>query len=244
VRLSGAGWLVLGAIVGLAIVVATDQVVPATSEYQAQMRVWLAARATGITAYLLLTGEVLFGLVLSHPTNQATWRLSARLFPWHEHLLVFIGAFLGAHVVALLLDPWAGVGLAGTFVPGLSAYRSAPVALGTLGLYALLVTGITARWTRLLPRGLWLRLHRFAAVAWVLSWIHGMLAGTDTAALLPLYMATGAAVLLAAAYRYWAAKQARPTFATSLPAEPVRQPARPGPRPTVALVPNRSEEPG
>jgi methionine sulfoxide reductase heme-binding subunit len=250
VRLSGAAWLVLGAIVGLVIVVATDQVVPATSDYQAQMRVWLAARATGITAYLLLTGEVLFGLVLSHPTNQSTWRLSARLFPWHEHLLVFIGAFLGAHVVALLLDPWAGVGLAGTFIPGLSAYRSAPVALGTLALYALLVTGITARWTRLLPRGAWLRLHRFAAVAWLLSWVHGLLAGTDSAALLPMYLATGAAVLAAAAYRYWAARRSRPTFATSLPDGPASRPSL-GSRPTPALAPaaapafapSHSEEP-
>ncbi|MBP1704437.1 MAG: Ferric reductase domain protein transrane component domain protein, partial [Chloroflexi bacterium] len=217
VRLSGAAWLVLGALLGLVIVVATDQVVPATSAYQAQMRVWLAARATGIAAYVLLTTEVLFGLLLSHPTNQSTWQLSRRIFPWHENLLVFTGAFLGAHVVALLLDPWAGVGIAGAFIPGLSAYRSAPVALGTLALYAMLVTGITARWTRLLPRGLWLRLHRLAAVAWVLAWIHGLLAGTDSAALLPMYLATGAAVLMAIAYRYWAARKGRPTFSTSLP---------------------------
>ena len=238
-RLSGAAWLVLGAAVGLLIVIATDQVVPATSSYQAQLRVWMAARATGITAYLLLTGEVIFGLVLSHPTNQATWRLSKRLFPWHENLLVFIGAFLGAHIVTLLLDPWAGVGLAGTFIPGLSEYRSAPVALGTLSLYAALVTGISARWTRLLPQGLWLRLHRFAVVAWVLAWVHGLLAGTDTIALLPMYLATGTVVLVPGAYRYWVARKQRPTFATSLPGATA---PRPAPAQT-ARVPARSEEP-
>ena len=216
-RLSARAWVVLGAMLGILIVLSTDQVLPATSAYQAQMRVWLAGRATGITAYVLLTALVCFGLVLSHPTNQSTWRLSRRLFPWHENLFVFVVAFLVAHVASIVLDPWAGVGIAGSFVPGLSAYRSAPVALGTLGLYAALISGVTGRWTRLLPPGLWLRIHRFALVAWVLAWMHGLLAGTDSAALLPVYLVTGIGVLGAGTYRYWVAKKARPTFATGLP---------------------------
>ena len=223
-RLSARAWVVLGAALGILIVVATDQVVPATSAYQAQMRIWLAARATGITTYLLLTGLVTLGLILSHPTNQSTWQLSKRIFPWHESLFVFVVAFVVAHVVSIVLDPFAGVGVAGSFIPGLSGYRTAPVALGTLGLYAALVSGVTGRWTKLLPPGLWLRLHRFALVAWILSWMHGLLSGTDTAALLPLYVATGGLVIGAGAYRYWVAKKARPTFATSLPGatRPVR----------------------
>ena len=127
------------------------------------MRVWLAGRATGVAVYLLLTGQMAFGLILSHPVNQSTWKLSKRLFLWHENLWIFILAFLAAHIVSIILDPWAGVGIAGSFIPGLSSYRSAPVALGTLALYALVVSGITARYTKLLPPGLWLRLHRFDA---------------------------------------------------------------------------------
>lgn len=216
-RLSGRAWVVLGAALGLLVVYATDQIVPATSEYQADMRLWLAGRATGIVAYLLLTLLVALGLVLSHPTNQSTWKLSRRLFPWHENLFVFVVAFLAAHVVSLVLDPYAGVGPGGALVPGLSEYRSAPVALGTLALYAALASGISARWTKLLPAGLWLRLHRFALVAWILGWLHGLTAGTDAMPLMPLYVATGIAVVGAGAYRYWVSKKARPTFSTSLP---------------------------
>jgi len=231
VRLSARAWVVLGATLGILIVVATDQVVPATSAYQAQMRIWLAARATGITTYLLLTGLVTFGLILSHPTNQSTWKLSKRIFPWHENLFVFVVAFVVAHVVSIVLDPFAGVGVAGSFVPGLSGYRTAPVALGTLSLYAALISGVTGRWTKLLPEGLWLRLHRFALVAWILSWMHGLLSGTDSAALVPLYVATGGLVIGAGAYRYWVARTARPTFATSLPGatRPVRPTIVPAP---------------
>ena len=216
-RLSGRTVLVLGAFLGLLVVFATDQIVPAESRYQAQMRLWLAGRATGLTAYVLLTLLVTLGLVLSHPVNQSTWKLSKRLFPWHENLFVFVVAFLVAHIVSLVLDPYAGVGIQGTFVPGLSSYRSVPVALGSLAMYALLLTGLTARYTKLLPAGWWLKLHRLSFGVFILAWTHGILAGTDSDALRPLYVATGLVVLGAAAYRYWVAKRRRPTFSTSLP---------------------------
>jgi sulfoxide reductase heme-binding subunit YedZ len=216
-RLTGPRFLILLGLLGVGIVVATDQIVPASTAYQAQMRLWLAARASGIVAYLLLTGQVVLGLVLSHPTNQTTWKLSKRLFPWHENLWVFVLAFLGVHIVSLILDPYAGVGVAGSFIPGLSSYRSAPVALGTLALYALVLTGLTARYTRLLPPGFWLKLHRLSIGVLILAWLHGILAGTDTPALRVFYIATGLVVLSAAAYRYWVSRKRRPTFATSLP---------------------------
>jgi hypothetical protein len=207
---------VLLAVVGLAIVFATDQVTPASSDRQAQIRIWLAARAAGFTTLLLMSLQVSLGLVLSHPTNKSTWRLSKLLFPWHENAWVFVLAFLAVHVVAIVLDPWADVGVTGAFLPGLSEYRSPAVALGTMALYALLITGLSARYTRLLPAGFWLRLHRFSLVVFVLAWLHGVLAGTDSVAMAGLYGATGLFVLAAGAYRYWVSRQARPTFATTL----------------------------
>ena len=179
-------------------------------------RTGLASRAAGFTALGLLTVQVALGLVLSHPTNKSTWKLSKRLFPWHENAWIFVLAFLAAHVVSLIVDPYAGVGFLGAFVPGLSEYRSAPEALGTLALWALLVTGATARYTRLLPSGAWLSIHRLSIVVFVLAWMHGLLAGTDSLPLLAYYLGTGGIVLAAGAYRYWVSRAARPTFATSL----------------------------
>jgi predicted ferric reductase len=209
-RLSGRALVVLAALVGLAVVAATGEILPATSDRQAELRVWLAARATGFVTLGLLAVQVGLGLVLSHPTNKSTWKLSKLLFPWHENAWVFVLAFLAVHVVSIAADPWAGVGIAGSLIPGLSSYRSAPVALGTLALYALLFTGLTARYAHLLPAGTWLALHRIALVVFVLSWLHGMLAGTDGRALVPVYLVTGLAVLAAAAYRYWVVRRARP----------------------------------
>ena len=216
-RLRGGTFLAAIAIVGLVAVVATDQVVPASSDHQAQLRIWLASRAAGLVSLVLLAFQIVVGLVLSHPVNKTTWKVSKLLFPWHENVWLFVLGFLGAHIVSILLDPFAGVGLAGAFIPGLSSYRSAPVAIGTLALYALLLTGVTARYTKLLPAGAWLTIHRVGIVVFVLSWMHGLLAGTDSVALVSLYAALGCAVGGAAAYRYWVTRQGRPTFSTSLP---------------------------
>jgi len=214
-RLSGRGVVILGAIIVLILIYATDQVVPATSERQAELRIWLAARAAGIAAFLLLTFQIAAGLVLSHPTNKSTWKLSKRIFPWHEHLWVFVFAFLLIHVVSLVLDPYAGVGVGGALIPGLSSYRSSPVALGTLATYAFLVTALSARYTRILPSGAWLSIHRIALLVWVLAWLHGILAGTDAEALRAMYVSSGLAIVAAGAYRYWASRQGRPTFTTT-----------------------------
>lgn len=191
----------------LGLLAATDQILPATSAYQAQMRIWLAARATGVVALILLTAEVLLGVLLSHP-RQPQWKTSKAAFPWHESLWVFAFAFLAIHVVSLVVDEYAGVGIGGALVPGLSEYRSVPVAIGVIGLYATVVTVVTARFTKLLPRGWWLRLHRLSAVVLVLAWLHGVLAGTDTDALRPLYWLVALSVLAGVTHRYWVTRLA------------------------------------
>jgi predicted ferric reductase len=216
-RLSGRGTLILLTLLAIVAIYATDQVVPATSDRQAQLRIWLAARAAGIVTFLLLTFQVSLGLVLSHPTNKSTWKLSKRIFPWHDHVWVFVMAFLLVHIVSIVLDPYAKVTVIGALIPGLSEYRSSAVAIGTMALYAFLLTAISARWTKLLPSGMWLKIHRLSLVVWVLAWLHAVLSGTDSGQLGPIYVASGLAVVFSGAYRYWASRQRRPTFTTSLP---------------------------
>lgn len=218
-RVSGRAFVVIVAIAGLVAVYATDQILPATSAHQADLRIWLAARAAGFVALGLLTAQVVLGLVLSHPTNKTTWRLSRMLYPWHANAWMFVLAFIAMHIVTLVLDPYAGVGIGGALVPGLSSYRSVPVAIGVIALYALLITGLTARYTTLLPRGVWLLLHRFSLGVIVMAWVHGVLSGTDSLPLAGFYGGSFVLVVLAAAYRYWVGRAGRPTFSTSLPEE-------------------------
>lgn len=205
----------IGAIAALVALGVTDQVLPAADPRVAELRPWIAARALGVTAYLLLALQVATGLLLAHPRNTASWRKTRQTFPWHELLTVFTFAFLILHIVLMAIDPWAKVGWMGALVPGFSGYRPPAIAIGTVALYAMIFTSVTAKWTRLLPGDWWLKAHRFAAVTFLLTWVHSVLAGTDGGALTPLYLATGLPILMAVAHRLWSAK-VRPQRADAL----------------------------
>ena len=205
-RVGATTLVALGAVVALVGLAVTDQVLPASSPRVQEMRPWIAARALGVTAYLLLALEVASGLVLSHPRNTAEWRKTRQVFPWHEMFTVFTFAFIGLHVVLLAVDPFAKVGWLGALVPGFSGYQAPAIALGTVAMYALLFTAVTAKWTRLLPAGWWLKAHRFAAIAFLLTWTHSVLAGTDGGALMPLYLVTGLLIVAGVAHRWWTAR--------------------------------------
>lgn len=205
-RLSPTVLVVLGAVVALAALGITDQVLPATDPRTLQVRPWIAARALGVTAYLLLALDVTLGLLLSHPRMTTAWRKTKQVFPWHELVTVFLGAFLALHIVLLAADRFAGVGWIGVLVPGMSSYRPSAIAAGSVAMYALVITALTAKWTRLLPPGWWLRIHRFTVVVFLLAWLHAVLAGTDGGALTPLYVVTGAGILALGAARWWSAR--------------------------------------
>jgi hypothetical protein len=218
--------VIVGALAALVALGVTDQVLPATDARTLEVRPWVAARALGVTAYLLLTLEVATGLLLSHPRNAGNPGTPRVTFPWHEMLTVFTGAFLALHIALLAVDPYAQVGWVGSFVPGFSQYRPVPVALGSVALYALIVTAATAKWTRLLPAGWWLRLHRLTALVFLAAWVHGVLSGTDSAALLPMYLVSGGLVLGAVAHRWWSeASLAKRDAIREATANPPRRPA-------------------
>lgn len=218
-RVSATALVIVGAIVALVALGITDQILPAADARTVQLRPWIAARALGVTAYLLLALEVTLGLLLSHPRMPTSWRKTRQVFPWHEMTTVFLGAFLALHIALLAVDEFAGVGWIGVFVPGTSTYRMPAIAVGSIATYALVITAITAKWTRLLPPGWWLKVHRFTAVAFLLAWMHAVLAGTDGSALTPLYMSSGLLVLALGIHRWWISRaDARRAAAGARPA--------------------------
>lgn len=219
-RVSAPVLIAIGAIAVLVAIGVTDQVLPATDARTAELRPWIAARAVGVMAYLLLALEVATGLLLSHPRNTAEWRKTKQVFPWHEMLTVFTFGFLAIHGVLLAVDRFANVGWLGALIPGMSAYRTPAIALGTIAAYTMLFTAITAKWTRLLPSGWWLKVHRVAALTFLMTWLHAVLSGTDGGALLPLYLVTGLPILAGVVHRSWTARS-RP----QRPAVPAGRPA-------------------
>jgi hypothetical protein len=168
-----------------------------------KMAPWILGRSSGITSYLLLVALVAFGLVLSHPARSrirvpsSTTRIRA-----HVSLSVFTLVFTVLHIVVLATDQYAKVGWWGAFVPMGSEYRPLPVTLGVIGFYAGIAAGLTAALAGRVARRVWWPVHKVAIVSLVLVWLHGVLAGIDTPALLSLYVVTGGLLMGLAWSRY------------------------------------------
>lgn len=170
---------------------------------------WILGRASGMVSYLLLVSLVGLGLVLAHP-RRVRWRRpgpTTRLRV-HTSLAVFTLTFVVLHVVVLATDRYAKVGWWGALLPMASQYRPAAVTLGVLGAYCGMLTGLTAALAGRLARRIWWPVHKVAAGSLVLVWSHGVLAGTDSDALRPLYFGTAVVLLLLAFSRYTAATPA------------------------------------
>lgn len=168
-----------------------------------RMAPWIIGRAAGVSSYLMLVALVLLGLLLSHPWRSRWHRpSSATRIRVHIVLAVLTLALTLLHVVFLATDRYAGVGWWGVVLPLRATYRPVPVTLGLLGAWAGLFAGGTAALAGRLPARAWWPIHKVAASALVLVWLHGVLAGGDTYALRWMYLGSGMLVVAAAISRY------------------------------------------
>lgn len=167
-----------------------------------RMAPWILARASGVCGYLMLVGLVLLGLSLSHPRRARRGRSAMTRMRIHVVLALLTFGFIALHVVALATDAYAGVGWWGTVLPFGAQYRPLPVTLGVLGIWLGLLAGGSAALAGRLPRRVWWPVHKVAALTFVLVWLHGVLAGSDTGALFGMYLGTGLLVIGAVVDRY------------------------------------------
>jgi predicted ferric reductase len=164
---------------------------------------WILARATGLTAYVLLTVSVLAGLVVkSRPFDRAV--KAASVVDTHRFLsLLSLGA-VGLHGLTLSLDKTIRLGLGGLLVPGLSPYRPIATGLGVLAaeLSALVIVSFPLR--KHIGARMWRRLHWATYGIFVFATAHGLAAGTDASQpwAFALYLGAVFAVAAATACRF------------------------------------------
>jgi sulfoxide reductase heme-binding subunit YedZ len=176
---------------------------------------WLLARASGLTAYVLLTGSMLAGLVVkSRPFGRAV--RTASTTDVHRFLALLALGMLALHGVALTLDQTVHLPPAALVVPGISPYRPTAVALGVLAceLAALIVLSFSVR--RRIGARNWRRLHWTTYLVFALATAHGLAAGTDSTRpwAFDLYLGAVGAVAFATAWR----ALTRPTRPRRVPA--------------------------
>ena len=139
---------------------------------------WVLARVAGLSSYAALAIALLTGIALR--TAVLDWAGSNRaLRSLHEYTTVLWIPLGVLHVLALLLDSTARVGVLDVFIPFHSTYGTLAIGLGALSLDVLAVVAVTAYLKRHMPRQLWLWVHRLAYVAFALLFLHAVLSGTD-----------------------------------------------------------------
>lgn len=164
--------------------------------------VWYAARAGGLTAYLLLSASVCLGLLISGKARLKRWPRFA-LEDVHRFVGIVAGVFVAIHGFALLLDSFVPFSLSQVLVPGTSSYRPLAVGFGVVAAELLAALAISNHYRRRIPHGVWRRLHLLNFAVWALALVHGLTAGTDatTPWALALYVGSAWSVLTLFFYR-------------------------------------------
>jgi methionine sulfoxide reductase heme-binding subunit len=162
---------------------------------------WLLARASGITAYVMLTLSILAGLVLkSRPFSSLR---PAAVTDLHRVLaLIGLGALAG-HAAALVLDTTVKVSLLGLVVPGLVSYRPLATALGVLAAELMVLVYASFSQRKRIGAKNWRRLHWATYGIFGAASLHGLVAGSDSGHLwaLALYAAAVGSVVTAVSWR-------------------------------------------
>ena len=155
---------------------------------------WIATRALGITAYLLLSLAMVVGLSLSTRTAPRN-KLVSPLALHRTLSLLAILTTLG-HAGLLLFDEKVAFGMGELLIPLRSSYRPFAVGLGTVGLYLLLLLELSQHVRKWIGQTAWRAMHGLTFLLYLAATFHGISAGSDSArpALWLLYLGSAAAV--------------------------------------------------
>ena len=139
---------------------------------------WVLARVAGLGSYAALAIALVTGIALR--TAVFDWLGNNRAVrSAHAFTTVLWIPLALLHLVALLLDKTARIGLLDIVVPFHSSYGTLAIALGALSMDILVVVTVTSYLKRRMGKALWLWVHRLAYVAFVLVFLHAVLSGTD-----------------------------------------------------------------
>jgi sulfoxide reductase heme-binding subunit YedZ len=138
---------------------------------------WMVSRAAGLTALVAMTASVILGLALAtRAVDRPRIRAAAAL---HEYLAVISLVAIAVHGEALLGDRFLDPGVAGLLVPFVIDHERVFTAAGVIGGWIAAVLGLTFYARRRLGARRWRNAHRFIVVAWILSVVHTLGAGSD-----------------------------------------------------------------
>ncbi len=152
-------------------------------------------RASGITAWTLLSATIMWGLLLR--TRLLPAASPMRLMGLHKYLGSLALLTLGIHLVTVLLDPTLHFTWVNALVPFTASWKPLALAAGIIAAYLMVPVQLVARVRARMGKAgaTWFnRTHLIAYAAWPLATAHYVMAGTD--ALVPASLMLIASVTL------------------------------------------------
>ena len=175
---------------------------------------WITSRAAGITAMVLASAAVGFGLTMGA-------RLLKRGGPdrraIHEILSLSTMVAIAVHGLALLGDSWLHPRLIDITVPFSASYDTLATSIGIVAGWGMVILGLAYYARGRIGPARWRAIHRFTAVAWLMALVHTFAEGTDTGKLwfIALVGLTAAPALVLLVVRHARAGSARRRRRTS-----------------------------
>jgi sulfoxide reductase heme-binding subunit YedZ len=141
---------------------------------------WLASRASGIVALVLLGGSVGLGLLMAARALRRPG-LPRVLLALHEQLALAALVAIAVHGLTLLGDRWLHPGPIGIAVPFAMDYRPLFTGIGILAGYLGAALGLSFYARKRFGAKRWRNAHRLTPLVYVLAVTHTRGAGTDAA---------------------------------------------------------------
>jgi methionine sulfoxide reductase heme-binding subunit len=143
-----------------------------------QQLFWLASRALGIVAIVLLAISVALGLAMSGRLARRPG-LPATLKRLHEGSTLVTLGLIVAHAGVLLGDGYLRPGVAGIVLPFQLGYRPLWSGIGIIAGWLALILALSFYVRRWIGTRTWRWLHRWTIAVYVLALGHAVGAGTD-----------------------------------------------------------------
>ncbi|MCL5997919.1 MAG: hypothetical protein M1546_17975 [Chloroflexi bacterium] len=208
--LADLSWLSVGALAVIVVALAISLTLLLRSLSGEVTMAWFLSRGAGIVGYLLISGAMVYGLMIT--TRTASGAVPAPVsFGMHEFISWLGLIFVAAHAVVLLWDTYIKYSLITIVVPFSSSFKPIPVGLGQLAFYASagLIASFYAR--KRIGQKTWRLIHYASFATYLLATLHGILSGSDTRTIpmQAVYIGSVALVLFLTVLRALISRRAR-----------------------------------
>jgi predicted ferric reductase len=166
---------------------------------------WFLARASGITAYLLISAAMIAGIVLKSRPFGAALKAPIAL-DVHRFITTLAFVAIGVHGLALVADSTVEITFADLVIPFTAPYKPLWTGLGVVAADLAVIVAVSFPLKKRIGGQNWRRLHWATYAIFVFSTAHGLAAGTDTAQpwAMQMYLGAVGAVAFATAWRAFA----------------------------------------